>query len=261
LPIDQRADLFSLGCVLYEMCAGRRPFTGPDTMAVLTSLIADRPHEPRVLNPDVPANLSQLVMMLLEKDAARRPASAKDVAEALRQVLAPGSTSTANAPSPLLQSAARSAVMPLPPYPPPKPKGSGEWKALLSALLGLLFLAGIVVGAYYIVQSVPKGGVGTLNLDVDQAAETQYQKYRLIIKSSTGKVNVLLPRERTKPFEPGEYVAELDGPENGVLLQGSERSAKARKMDFKVDPAGKVTLKIVLAHAAEPKSDSKLDEK
>ncbi len=81
--VDARADLFSLGCVLYEMLTGRRAFTGPDVIAVLSSLAVDTPAAPHTLNPDVTPELSALVMRLLEKDPARRPASAREVIAAL----------------------------------------------------------------------------------------------------------------------------------------------------------------------------------
>jgi serine/threonine protein kinase len=72
---DQRSDLFSLGCILYQMTTGRTPFTGPNTMAILTSLAVDRPPAPEELNPALPSGLSELIMRLLAKDPAgrRRP--------------------------------------------------------------------------------------------------------------------------------------------------------------------------------------------
>jgi serine/threonine protein kinase len=91
LEVDHRADLFSLGCVLYEMTTGKRPFVGRDTMAILSSLALDIPVEPIKLNPKLPPSLSQLTMQLLEKDAAKRTESARDVAEALKR-LQPEST-------------------------------------------------------------------------------------------------------------------------------------------------------------------------
>jgi WD40 repeat protein len=81
--VDYRCDLFSLGVVLYRMCAGRVPFTGASTMAVLTSLAVDAPQSVRVLNPAVPAELADLVIQLLSKDPAQRPASAAEVAQRL----------------------------------------------------------------------------------------------------------------------------------------------------------------------------------
>ena len=84
--VDERADLFSLGCVLYQMATGRRPFTGETTMAVLMSLGIDAPTAPQELNPRIPQTLSQLIMGLLVKDPAKRLASAAEVARKLRAI-------------------------------------------------------------------------------------------------------------------------------------------------------------------------------
>jgi tRNA A-37 threonylcarbamoyl transferase component Bud32 len=81
--IDQRVDLFSLGCVLYEMTTGRRAFDGPDTMAILCSLAVETPPTPQSLDPQVPPALSALIMKLLEKDPADRPPAAQAVADEL----------------------------------------------------------------------------------------------------------------------------------------------------------------------------------
>jgi len=85
-PVDHRADIFSLGCVMYEMATGQRPFTGPDTMAVLSSLALDEPEAPLELNPELPPILSRLIMMMLQKDPAKRPPNATEVAGVLRKL-------------------------------------------------------------------------------------------------------------------------------------------------------------------------------
>src|SRR5690606_34649866 len=71
---------------LYRMATGRLPFRGDSTMAVLTSLALDTPPAPQTLNPAIPAELDELIMQLLAKDPAQRPASAQDVADRLGQL-------------------------------------------------------------------------------------------------------------------------------------------------------------------------------
>lgn len=83
---DARSDLFSLGALLYELVTGQRPFQGKDTFAILTKLATETPLAPAVVNPAIPADVSQVIMRLLEKDAARRPASAEDVVHMLAQL-------------------------------------------------------------------------------------------------------------------------------------------------------------------------------
>jgi serine/threonine protein kinase/formylglycine-generating enzyme required for sulfatase activity len=84
--VDGRADLFSLGCVLYRLCTSAMPFKGPDMMSTLLAIATQTPTPPRQLNPNIPEPLSDLVMKLLEKDAAKRIANAGDVAKALTAI-------------------------------------------------------------------------------------------------------------------------------------------------------------------------------
>jgi len=82
-PVDHRADLFSLGCVIYRMCAGRTPFTGSNTAALLLAVTQEKPPPLERFAPDAPQGLSDLVAKLLRKDPRRRVQSAAEVVAAL----------------------------------------------------------------------------------------------------------------------------------------------------------------------------------
>ena len=87
-PVDHRSDLFSLGGVMYFMCAGRPPFRADSTPAVLRRVCDDQPRPLREINPDVPEWLAEVIDRLLVKDAAGRCATATEVAEVLKHHLA-----------------------------------------------------------------------------------------------------------------------------------------------------------------------------
>ncbi len=86
--IDQRSDLFSLGSVLYTMCAGRAAFRADSIMAILKRVCDDSPRPIRESNPEIPDWLCEIVNRLLEKNPADRYQSAAEVAELLGQNLA-----------------------------------------------------------------------------------------------------------------------------------------------------------------------------
>ncbi|MFD8148460.1 serine/threonine-protein kinase [Streptomyces sp. NPDC059708] len=84
--IDHRADLYSLGCLLYEGLAGRPPFTNPAAHALLYQHVHE---QPRPLGPDAaPPGVADLVMRLLAKDPAHRPQDAVTVVTELHRELA-----------------------------------------------------------------------------------------------------------------------------------------------------------------------------
>lgn len=83
---DARADIFSLGAVLYEMAAGRRAFQRDSAAETLTAIIREEPPELAASGRDVPPALARIIERCLEKDPGRRLQSAQDLAFALETV-------------------------------------------------------------------------------------------------------------------------------------------------------------------------------
>jgi serine/threonine protein kinase len=98
-PADARSDLFSLGCVLYRLLAGKPPFRGATMTALLLAVVRNEPTPLEQLRPDLPAGLTQLVGQLLAKDPARRPSSAR-ATELMLQALETEIASGRSAPTP-----------------------------------------------------------------------------------------------------------------------------------------------------------------
>ena len=81
--LDQRTDLYSLGCILYHALAGRPPFEAAWAGAILAAQLRDEPPDPRVFVSSIPDALVRIVMRLLAKDPAARFQSALELRAAL----------------------------------------------------------------------------------------------------------------------------------------------------------------------------------
>jgi eukaryotic-like serine/threonine-protein kinase len=120
--VDPRADVYSAGCVLYELLSGRPPFTGATTAEVLRRSLTEAPRPIEQLRADVPAALADLVSRALARDPRQRPADGRALAAALRGA-------------------------PLPPAAAGRPPGASGWPRravrAAAALLGGLALVGL----------------------------------------------------------------------------------------------------------------------
>lgn len=86
-PVDKKSDLFSLGSVLYFMCAGHPPFRADRAMAVLKRICHSKQRPVTDVNPDVPYELSVIIEKLLAKKPQERYADANTVHQTLTDVL------------------------------------------------------------------------------------------------------------------------------------------------------------------------------
>ena len=88
--VDHRADLYSFGCMAYELLAGRPPFHGRTPQRMLAAHMGEKPQPIGELRPDTPPLLAELVMRCLEKEPDDRPQSAQDLVKVLESVATSG---------------------------------------------------------------------------------------------------------------------------------------------------------------------------
>ncbi len=144
-PVDGRTDLYSLGCVLYEMLAGEVPYTGPTAQAILAKRFSDPVPSVRRVRPTVPEAVDQALQRALAMVPADRYSTGMELAHALQvPVTTPTATPTVTTPAPT-----GSMPAPLPPSaisapPPSRPRRHVPVSAIMLALgfaigLGVLF--------------------------------------------------------------------------------------------------------------------------
>lgn len=97
---DPRADVYSLGILMYHMATGRVPYTAPTSIAVVLAHLNETARPPRQVNPKIPEALEAVILKAMEKDREKRFASMDALLEALRRVatqLGLATTTTTNA--------------------------------------------------------------------------------------------------------------------------------------------------------------------
>ncbi|NGO70734.1 serine/threonine-protein kinase [Streptomyces boncukensis] len=112
--VDHRSDLYSLGCVLYELATGTPPFDHPDAWVVLLGHRDTAPEPPRARRPEVPAPLEEAILRLLAKDPGARTSSASELTAGLAPARGAPGTGPPGFPEPA--GTAGPGEPPLPPW-------------------------------------------------------------------------------------------------------------------------------------------------
>jgi serine/threonine-protein kinase len=109
--IDARTDIYSLGCVLYEMLAGEPPFAGPSLQAVMARVMTESPRTLDTVRQAVPRQLAEVVQQAMAKVPADRPATAGDLARLIESTATMPAIGAIPAPRPFRWALLAAAVI------------------------------------------------------------------------------------------------------------------------------------------------------
>ncbi len=156
-PVDHRADIFSLGIVLYQLLSGVSPFGGDSLASVTYRIIESDPEPIRRLNAAVSPRLAAVIERALAKDPAARFQSAAAFARALEETIEPSGDSTHGPTGTLILDGDRSLS---------SAGGSGRIGARLTLGVGWLLLLVPVLLATFVALSAPDGTVPGLTVSI-----------------------------------------------------------------------------------------------
>ncbi|MEM1008562.1 MAG: protein kinase, partial [Myxococcota bacterium] len=86
-PLDSRADIFSLGVVMYEMCTTEHPFMEKDLFSIVHKVTRYHPPAPSQIRPNLPPELDSLILSMMAKDRKQRPSSAKQIRHHIEHIM------------------------------------------------------------------------------------------------------------------------------------------------------------------------------
>ncbi len=136
-PIGPRSDFYALGVILYESATGSRPHDEASVGSLVYAIAHKPPAPPRRLRPELSAAFESTVLQLLEKDPARRPASAAEIAAALRGKAPVTAHPPATTPSARIESLAVLPLVNLSGDPAQEYFADGMTEALIASLAGI----------------------------------------------------------------------------------------------------------------------------
>ena len=145
--LDSRSDLYSIGVTLYELVTGKRPFDGDSQFAIMAAHLEKNPIPPITLDPRLPAELNDIILLSVAKDPAARFQTAEAFRNALMNIQGlvgrpAGAVSTAASGA----AAAPQAAPALPQEAPPAPAAAAKGHRGMWIAAGTLFTALLVVG-------------------------------------------------------------------------------------------------------------------
>ncbi len=228
--VDARADLFSLGCVLYALCSGEQPFKGKSTIEVLMALATLDPWPLHEISSAIPKSLSDLILQMLAKQPEDRPATAKDVIEALVKIehalletpadttltnvtLKPAKSKNTNTLTPKGNAQTITQIMPRAATPSAPPRRSFGFLAIIAfgAFACILALAG--GGGYYIVTDK-----GTIEI------RTEDEKVTVSLLKNGQEIEILAGKSgQTWAIRTGDYTISLKDDPNGQYFALPEK--------------------------------------
>jgi serine/threonine protein kinase len=161
--VDARSDLYSTGCLLYELLTGRPPFTGDSPVAIAYQHVRENPIPPSRVDPEIPSWADSIVLKAMAKDPGDRYQSAgemrNDIQRALQGMPVAAPTrldayqGTRRMGAATQMAGATSAIPPYDYGPPDEPPGRGgrkKWPWVVAALAAVLLIVGLVYAFNYV---------------------------------------------------------------------------------------------------------------
>jgi len=222
--VDARSDIYSTGCLLYELLTGRPPFVGESPVSVAYQHVREEAKAPSQLNPDVSVSVDRIVARSLAKRVEDRYQSAADMRDDIQRVLSGGSI---DAPAQATSVAGATAVVPAVTAPTTRSTTPGARRAVpeddedgggrwwIGVLVALFLLAAVVIG---IILFTNNGDDEPKTAAVPTVAGKEQQVAERLLTDAGFKVNI---QERADADIAKGLALETDPPEGEDAELGS----------------------------------------